>query len=188
MSQSIKLLTDEDALHWPRRCARCGAGEPLRSVEALIAAKKSKRHGQSEGIPLGSDVLSVDYPVCDRHARFLPLAQWLTRNTLASRAVRAFCLAIGSGSLLALCIKLVALLLAAFGVLRGIEASAPVLTIELVLALLLLVVAWAYRVTPVRLTRLENGSVTIRFGFDPYAQAFVQANPGIVARRGATVR
>ena len=188
MSRTLKLLTDEDAMHWPRLCARCGAAEPLRSVEALIAARKVKRHGQSEGIPIGSDVLSVDYPVCERHARFLPAAQWLTRNTPAPRVVRALCYAIGSASLLALALKLCALTLAAFGVLHGIEASLPLLTAEFVLALLLVLVVWAYRVTPVRLTRLENGRVTIRFGSDPYAQAFAQANPGIVARRGGTSR
>ena len=109
MSQSIKLLTDEDALHWPKLCARCGAAEPLRSGEALIAATRSARQNPGGGISMGSDVLSVDYPVCDRHAKFLSLAQWLTRDTLAPLVVRGFCYAIGSASLLALGIKLLAL-------------------------------------------------------------------------------
>ena len=188
MSQSIKLLTDEDALHWPKLCARCGAAEPLRSGEALIAATRSARQNPGGGISMGSDVLSVDYPVCDRHAKFLSLAQWLTRDTLAPRVVRGFCYAIGSASLLALGIKLLALLLAAFGILRGIETSAPRLAIELVFALLLVLVVWAYRVTPVRLTRLESDAVTIRFRFNPYAQAFAQANTKIVVKRRTDAR
>ena len=84
MSQSIKLLTDEDALHWPKLCARCGAAEPLRSGEALIAATRSARQNPGGGISMGSDVLSVDYPVCDRHAKFLSLAQWLTSLDIGS--------------------------------------------------------------------------------------------------------
>jgi hypothetical protein len=183
VAQSIKLLTDEDPVRWPRLCARCGAGEPLRSVEALIAAPKSARPKPDGPVPTGNDLLSIDYPVCRRHARYLALAQWLTRSTLVPRIVRGLMCTLGGTSVLALALNLVLLVLAAFGAVRGSETSAPLLAIEIAFVLPLALLIWAYRATPVRLTGMEIGAVTIRFGFDPYAQAFAQANTKILVRK-----
>ncbi len=183
MARSIKLLTDEDALHWPRLCARCGAAESLRSIEALVTATKPPHSALSRPSPLGSAALSLDYPVCRRHARFLSLAQWLTRNTPGPRLLRRLCYVLGGLSLLALGMELVVLPLAGYVVSPQLQTTAALRALEIAFALTPLPVVWAYRVTPVRLIRLESDAVTIRFGFDPYAQAFAQANTKIAVKR-----
>ena len=187
MSQSIKLLTDEAAVHWPQLCARCGATGRLRSAETLVAATRSTRPDMRVKVPAGSDTLAVAYPVCKRHARFLTLAHWLTRNTKGSRLLRGAIYALAGASLLALSV----LALRAMGSESpGLweSTTAPLLSVELVLLLLPMLVVWAYRATPVRLSRLENDAVTVSFGFAPYFEAFVEANSKIVVRRRANPR
>lgn len=183
MARSIKLLTDEDALHWPRLCARCGATQSLRSIEALVTAARPPHAELSRPLPLGGDVLSLDYPVCRRHARFLSVAQWLTRNALAPRLLRVLSYVLGGMGLLALGLEFVVLPLAGHLVSAGPWTTPPARALEVGAALMLLLPLWAYRVTPVRLTRLENDAVTIRFGSEPYAQAFAQANSKIAVKR-----
>jgi hypothetical protein len=84
MSQKVTLMTDGEVT-WPNRCARCGAKGRLVSARATIGRGTSPRPTLAGEIKWTSEIVRLDYPVCGAHARWLGIANFVTRKTAGDR-------------------------------------------------------------------------------------------------------
>lgn len=198
MAQTVKVVTtDPDhPVRWPKYCAECGAKDGLVSVSTQVVDVKTVKPWM---LLLGEHhtehhTLKMGYPVCPTHARGLPLAHWITQNGGVPRIVRGVVYFFIVTMVLAVGVAIMSSLNKA-----GVNATAGAAKVAtrarepiqwgsmvFTLATMLLpfaalaFVLHAYKKVPLRLTRLEDDAVTIRFKVNRFARAFERSNSDIV--------
>ena len=136
--------------------------------------------------------LKLGYPVCPKHAPGLSLAHWITRNGGLPRFLRWMVYFVVGSLVLGLGIALFAMLTKAGVNVTPAAAKAAragptdwgsalsgLSTLLVPLAAAGFIVR-SFKKIPLRLTRLEDDAVTIRFKVDRYARAFERSNSDIV--------
>lgn len=197
MVQTVKVVTTdpEHPVRWPKHCAECGTKEGLVSVSASVVDVKTvkpwmlllgQHHSEHHTLTLG-------YPVCPTHARGLPLAHWLTQNGGVPRIVRGVVYFFILMMVLAVVMTTVSVLnksgvSATPAAAKAAQVARPrewgsmlfsIATMLLPFAGLAFIVR-CYQKVPLRLTRLEDDAVTIRFRVNRFARAFERSNSDIV--------
>lgn len=194
MATTIKVVTtDTDhPIRWPSYCTQCGAKEGLVQVYTQATDVKTVKpwtllfgvsHTEHYTLKLG-------FPVCKAHTAGLAPAQWITQNGGIPRIVRWAVYFFFIATLAGISIGLYSILFKA-GVNPSSGAKAARLgptnwgAVLSGLSTFLLpfaaagYVLHAFRKVPLRLTRLEDDAVTIRFKVDRYARAFARSNQDI---------
>ena len=87
MSKKVTLFTGGEVL-WPNRCARCGVTSGLVSAGSSIGRVASVRPTLSGGLAVKGELFSLNYPVCGAHAKWLGLANLVTRKSVGFAALR----------------------------------------------------------------------------------------------------
>ena len=172
MSKKVTLLTDGEVL-WPNRCARCGAKSGLVSAGASIGRVTSVRPTLSGEIAVKGELLSLNYPVCQKHASWLGLANLVTRKTAGFAALRFMVFFFGALGLILIPTALTRLFRPS-----GTGADMPVemWAIYVVGVLAMIGLIGAYMKLPLRLVKKTDDEVTIKFKNDAYAVEFARLN------------
>lgn len=196
MPKTVKVVTtDPDhPVRWPNYCTECGAKDGLVSVTAQVEDVKTVKPWM---LLLGQHhtehhTLKMGYPVCQKHAPGLPLAHWITRNGGLPRFLRwmvylvviSLVLGVG-GALFSILTK--AGVSVSPGAAKAVRAG-PTDWGSVFSGLSMVLIPFAavgfilrcFKKIPLRLTRLEDDAVTIRFKVDRYARAFERSNSDIV--------
>ena len=186
MSTRIQLANMNGPLRWPNECAHCGAkGGRLTSVPVGIAREKTHLKDLAQQ-RLVFESATLTYPVCAPHAGKARLASWLTRRSPLPALLRLLAWLMGPLAMLAGVASLAALVMRTPGAGAGAAASAALPGVFLALmagaAILLVLVIWAKRFVPLRLLRLTDDGLTLRFANDAYARRFLRANPASARR------
>lgn len=196
MPKTVKVVTtDPDhPVRWPKYCTQCGAKDGLVSVSTQVEDVKTVKPWM---LLLGQHhfehhTLKMAYPVCLQHAPGLPLAHWITRNGGLPRFLRGMVYLVVISFVVGVGIALYSMLTKAGlsvspGAAKAVRAgptnwgsvlSGPgMVLIPFAAAGFIL---RCYQKIPLRLTRLEDDAVTIRFKVDRYARAFERSNSDIV--------
>ena len=172
MSKKVTLFTDGEVV-WPNRCARCGTKSGLESAGASIGRVTSVRPTLSGELAVKGELLSLNYPVCHAHARWLGLANLVTRKTAGLAALRVMVLFIGTLGLMLIPTALTRLFVPSR---TGVDMPAEMAAIYVVAALAMIGLIAAYRKLPLRLVKKTDDEVTIKFKNDAYAVEFTRLN------------
>jgi hypothetical protein len=171
MSKKVFLATDGEVF-WPNRCARCGTKSGLTSAGASIGRVLSVRPIVA-GLAVKGEILNLDYPVCEAHAKWLGLANLVTRKTTGFAILRVMIFFVGT-----LGVLLIPTALTRLFVPSRTGASMPVemAAIYIVGALAMIGLIGAYMKLPLRLVKRSDDEVTIKFKNDAYAVEFARLN------------
>ena len=189
MKTKVKVLTVEGPIHWPSECARCCALGELQTVHMGIARDVSSLVDRVQGTTR-YQTMGLHYPACNDHAAWAAFASWLTRKSPLPNLLRAAAYLIGPLALLAITLHSLVWLLQVGLWFAGNTRNNPWMVkvpdnlfLPLFLgtcAALLVLVVWAFRSVPVRLLKLEDDAVLIRFTNERFARHFLRANAAIV--------
>lgn len=170
----IVQIIDTNAIRWLNVCATCGTKERLRTADATIRKIKSVRPSLTGDISVKTEMFSLNYPVCEAHAKGLALANTVTGKSAGFAVSRGMVYLLGPLSLL-LILMLPLRFLTSNG---GTQTDLPVsmLVIYILSALAFDVLIRAYRKLPLRLVKRGDDVVTIKFQNDAYAVAFTRLN------------
>ena len=172
MSKKVTLLTGEEVL-WPNRCARCGAKSGLVTAGASIGRVTSVRPTLSGDLAVKGELLSLHYPVCQAHAKWLGLANLVTRKTVGFAALRVMVFFIGTLGLMFIPTALFRLFVPSR---TGAGMPAEMAAIYVVAVLAMIGLIGAYMKLPLRLVKQTDDEVTIKFKNDAYAVEFARLN------------
>ncbi len=196
MVKAVKVVaTDPDhPVRWPHYCTECGAKENLVSAQARVETTRTVKHwtllfGQHN---TERTTLKMGYPVCPTHAAGLPLAHWITHNGGIPQLLRWVVYFFVATTVVGLGLGLFALLAsigahaapAAAKAARGLPTDWGMVFFRLAFFLTpiaaMAFIVRSYKKLPLRLTKLEDDAVTIRFKVDRYARAFERTNTDVV--------
>jgi hypothetical protein len=182
MTERLRLAASQP-IAWPARCARCLTKNELTTCNATSGHVESIRPTLAGSLAVKSDMLSLAYPVCAEHARGLPLANLLTRNTLGARTLRIMVYVLGPLSIVSLATMLATLALSvakpsARG--PGGNLSAGMLVLVVVFAAAFALVVWSFRKLPVRVGSHTGETISLAFSNARYAKEFARLNERLV--------
>ena len=127
-------------------------------------------------------MLALAYPVCNRHASGLPLANALTRNTLGAKLLRGMLYLLGPLSIIAIApLPLVYLLSIAKPTSRpttGLSATGFFLFSALGAAFVLVI--WSFKKLPIRITKHSSEKIGLAFSNPRYAEEFARLNKSLI--------
>ena len=188
MAKTVKVVTTdaEHPVRWPNYCVQCGAKPDLTLVSTKVTDVKTVKPWMLllGRIHTETHTLEMAYPVCQAHASGMSsLQRWITQNGGVPRLLRWVAYFFASTTLIAVALVIQAMLHKT-GVKANPSASQPTnwgamlngITMMLLPIVAVVLVVLAYRKVPLRLTRLEDDAVTIKFRVDRYARAFERAN------------
>lgn len=178
MSKIVWVNHLED-IQWPARCAQCGDKENLTLVGASSGRIKSVSPSLTGAATVTSEMLDLSYPVCEKHAKGVALANLMTRNTTGLRLLRGMIYFIGPLGILYLLILPINLFV------RHNTPGAPLAftAIYVLAAAALVYLVRAFRKLPVRIVKHTAEGAKLRFANDLYAQYFRKLNLNIVGDR-----
>lgn len=178
MSRKINLSRDHQ-ISWPACCAKCGKKEDLTWASATSGRVTSVAPTLSGAIRIKSELLDLNYPVCQRHAKGLAMANAITRNTFGFKALRGMAYILGPMSVL----FLLALPIVLISPSRT-QPDLPLAMIALYVALAgaFLMIIRAFRTLPLRIDNQTKDDISIKFGNAQYASAFARLNREGVVR------
>jgi hypothetical protein len=190
MAMTVKVVTSDEEypVRWPNCCAQCGSKKDLTLVRTKVYDTRLVKPWMLllGRIHTRTHTLEMGYPVCKDHASgWQSLARWITQNSGLPRTLRWVAYFFASTMLIAAAVAVQAMLHKS-GVKTGGSGTSPPfnwssmlssITIMLLPIVSVALVARAYRIVPLRLTRLEDDAVTIRFNVNRFARAFERANP-----------
>lgn len=188
MAKTVKVVTTdaEHPVRWPNYCAQCGAKVDLTLVSTKVTDVKTVKPWMLllGRIHTETHTLEMAYPVCQAHASGMSsFERWITQNGGLSRLLRWVAYFFAGTTLIA-----VALVIQAMLHKTGVKATSNVtqptnwasmlngITMMLLPNVAVVLVILAYRNVPLRLMRLEDDAVTIKFRVDRYARAFERSN------------
>lgn len=187
--RKLTVLTGTGEIQWPRECARCCGTDQLRPVHVGIAKEVTGLGDVVRG-RRRYQTLGLHYLACVQHAGWAAFASWLTRKSPLPNLLRWSAYLFGIPALLIAVLKLLvwlALVGAWFtgGAKRNPwQVAAPDDWFFPLLfgacAVLLVLVVMAFRRVPVRLLKLEEDAMVIRFASARYARHFARVNPELV--------
>lgn len=172
MSTKITLSRDHQ-ISWPACCARCGTKEDLTWASATSGRVTSVAPTLSGAIRIKSELLDLAYPVCQRHAKGLALANAITRNTFGFKALRGLTYFLGPPSVLFL-LALPIVLISPSRTQPDVPLAMVALYVFLAGALLMIILA--FRTLPLRINKQTRDDISIQFGSARYASAFARLN------------
>lgn len=173
MTRNVQLV-DTDEVRWPNSCAKCGTKEGLRKADASIGKITSVRPTLTGGIAVKTELFSLNYPVCEKHAQGLALANAITRKTMGFAALRGMVYLLGPLSLLF--ILMLPLRFINSNAVPRTDLPIAMVGIYVLFALAFIVLIRAYRKLPLRLIKRGDDVVTVKFQNDAYAQSFIRLN------------
>ena len=171
MTKVVKIKNIHE-INWPVCCAKCNA-----STRLTLANTTSGRVTGISPLPVGavtikSDLLNMDYPVCQRHSKGLDSANFLTRNTIGFKFLRGLIYYFGGMG---------ALLLLTLPVRLFRDTPSTSLPGGLVFIFAFSFIALIYlrllsQSIPLTTKQNKDDSVTIKFRNDQYAEKFKSMN------------
>jgi len=177
---SRKLVIAKGPLQWPAACALCGEQHDLVGAGVKIDRVTSIRPTWTGDLSIGSQVTTLNYPVCRRHAKGLRLATLLAQDGGGIGMLRTTSFVFGPLAILAC---LAQLKRAVFGphAAHGAELPPVFLGIFAVFVLMFVAVLVASPRVPLRLSgKVAGDTLTLMFRSDDYAAAFARLNPGLL--------
>ena len=170
MSKKLTLFTGGE-VQWPNRCARCGTKAGLVTAGASIGRVTSVRPTLDGALSVRSELLDLNYPVCQAHARGLSLANLVTRKTMGFAVLRFMVFVMGTLGLSLIPFALIKALSRS-----GTDMPAEMAAIYAVSAFAMIGLIAAYAKLPLRLVKQTEDEVTIKFKNDAYAVEFARLN------------
>lgn len=181
MAKKIKILNTGE-VKWPNCCAYCRIDKGLQSAGASVGRVASVRPTMTGAIAVSTEIMSLNYPVCASHAKGLVFANTITRNTLGLSLLRGLIYFIGIPALITLPLMLIGFLLTAFSGAENTSTDFPMvfMFMYVIAAILLIKLMSAYGKLPLRITKMDEDSITVRFKNNVYATQFMRLNKDIL--------